>query len=218
MDVRSGSFQDTTPGLAHFCEHMLFLGTKKYPEEGEYAQFLSSNGGVHNAYTEAENTNYYFSVNSGKLEEALDRFAQFYISPLFNGDAVDREISAVNSEYEKDKGIPVWHLILLMSHVADPRSAYSRCIMPTMLYCMFWWVGCCMLASIRALLLYYLIRFTIGNTETLAIPDIRDQVIMYYNKRYSSNFVSPCVQYSIYPALLHAAICVYCTYLLTCNL
>ena len=142
MDVQSGFVQDTLPGMAHFCEHMLFLGTEKYPEEGEYAQFLSSNGGVHNAYTEAENTNYYFSVNSGKLEEALDRFAQFYISPLFTETAVDREISAVNSEYEKDKGIPVWHLILLMSYVADPRSAYSRCIMPTMLYCMYWWVNC----------------------------------------------------------------------------
>ena len=141
MDVRSGSFQDTIPGLAHFCEHMLFLGTKKYPDESEYAQFLSSNGGLHNAYTQSENTNFYFSVNSEKLEEALDRFSQFFISPLFNADAVDREISAVNSEYEKDKGIPGWHVILLMSRVADPRSAYSRCIVPTMLYCMYWWVG-----------------------------------------------------------------------------
>ncbi len=126
MDVRSGSFQDTTPGLAHFCEHMLFLGTKKYPEEGEYAQFLSSNGGYDNAYTDSENTNFYFSVNSGKLEEALDRFSQFFIGPLFTETAVDREINAVNSEYEKDKGIPGWHVFLLMKRVADPRSEFSK--------------------------------------------------------------------------------------------
>ena len=105
---------------------MLFLGTEKYPEEGEYAQFLSSNGGYDNAYTSFENTNYYFSVNSEKLEEALDRFSQFFIGPLFNEDAVKREISAVNSEYEKDKGIPGWHWLLLLRHVADSRSPFSR--------------------------------------------------------------------------------------------
>ena len=33
------------PGLAHFCEHMLFLGTARYPDEGEFARFISANGG-----------------------------------------------------------------------------------------------------------------------------------------------------------------------------
>lgn len=28
-------------GLAHFCEHMLFLGTEKYPEENEYSKYLN---------------------------------------------------------------------------------------------------------------------------------------------------------------------------------
>ena len=105
---------------------MLFLGTEKYPVEDAYSQFLTSNGGYDNAYTSSENTNYYFSVNSDKLEEALDRFAQFFIGPLFNKDAVNREINAVNSEYEKDKGIPGWHVYLLMKKVADPDSEYSR--------------------------------------------------------------------------------------------
>lgn len=34
------------PGLAHFCEHMLFLGTKKYPVENEYQRFLNEHGKV----------------------------------------------------------------------------------------------------------------------------------------------------------------------------
>ena len=32
------------PGLAHFCEHMLFLGTEKFPVENEYPRFLSEHG------------------------------------------------------------------------------------------------------------------------------------------------------------------------------
>jgi hypothetical protein len=31
VDVNVGYLVDTVPGLAHFCEHMLFLGSKKVP-------------------------------------------------------------------------------------------------------------------------------------------------------------------------------------------
>jgi len=38
-------------GLAHFLEHMLFLGSKKFPVSDEYRSFLSQNSGLSNAYT-----------------------------------------------------------------------------------------------------------------------------------------------------------------------
>ena len=127
VDVYSGSFNDgDIEGLAHFCEHMLFLGTEKYPDEGSYSKYLSTNGGYDNAYTSSENTNYYLSVNSDKLEGALDRLAQFFVSPLFNESGVDREKNAVNSEYQKDRGIPGWIDYLVMKTVAVPASPYSK--------------------------------------------------------------------------------------------
>ena len=48
MNVHVGACSDPfeIPGLAHFCEHMLFLGTKLYPEEGDFSKFLSSNGEI----------------------------------------------------------------------------------------------------------------------------------------------------------------------------
>jgi len=38
MNVHVGSFSDppSVPGLAHFLEHMMFLGTQKYPDEARY--------------------------------------------------------------------------------------------------------------------------------------------------------------------------------------
>jgi len=47
MDVHVGHFSDpaSLPGLAHFCEHMLFLGTQAYPDENSYSQYLSAHGG-----------------------------------------------------------------------------------------------------------------------------------------------------------------------------
>ncbi len=101
LDVNVGSRHDPEDyqGLAHFLEHMLFLGTEGYPEAGEYQAFISANGGAHNAFTSVENTNYFFDIRADALEGALDRFAQFFVSPLFNAAYVQREVNAVNSEY-----------------------------------------------------------------------------------------------------------------------
>jgi|UniRef100_UPI00404A8F63 insulysin len=85
-------------GLAHFTEHMLFLGTEKYPDVASYKAFISQNGGSANAYTTTDHTNYQFEVRHEAFPEALDRFAQFFIAPLFTADFTAREVNAVNNE------------------------------------------------------------------------------------------------------------------------
>jgi len=87
-----------TEGMAHFLEHMLFLGTAKYPDEGEYRRFMQANGGTNNAYTASDHTNYSFDVRHEALAQALDRFAQFFIAPSFNPAFVAREVNAVHNE------------------------------------------------------------------------------------------------------------------------
>jgi secreted Zn-dependent insulinase-like peptidase len=101
LNVHVGSHQNPKerPGLAHFLEHMLFLGTEKYPEAGEYQDFISQHGGTNNAYTAEENTNYFFDIEQASLEPALDRFAQFFIAPSFATSYVEHEKNAVNAEY-----------------------------------------------------------------------------------------------------------------------
>jgi len=56
IDVNVGHLSDPedVPGLAHFCEHLLFMGTVKYPVENEYSTFLSEHSGSSNAFTGAE--------------------------------------------------------------------------------------------------------------------------------------------------------------------
>ncbi|KAL2602980.1 hypothetical protein R1flu_022425 [Riccia fluitans] len=100
MDVHVGCFCDPPelPGLAHFLEHMLFFSNQKYPEEGSFMKFLGSHGGSTNAYTASLSTNFQFDVGVDHLEEALDRFAQFFICPAFSEDATGREVRAVDSE------------------------------------------------------------------------------------------------------------------------
>jgi len=71
VHVKAGHFNDpeTRPGLAHFHEHMLFLGTTKYPDENDFETYLSKNGGSTNAFTSMEDTNYYFSVAPMNYDE-----------------------------------------------------------------------------------------------------------------------------------------------------
>lgn len=104
LAVHAGYYDDPEdlPGLAHFCEHLMFLGTKKYPQENGYKQFILTNSGASNAFTSTQITNYHFQVKNSAFPEAVDRFAQFFIEPLFDPDCKDREINAVNSEHEKN--------------------------------------------------------------------------------------------------------------------
>ncbi|XP_066457093.1 insulin-degrading enzyme isoform X2 [Eleutherodactylus coqui] len=128
LDVFIGSLSDpdNISGLAHFCEHMMFLGTKKYPKENEYSQFLSEHAGSSNAFTSGEHTNYYFDVSHEHLEGALDRFAQFFLGPLFDESCKDREVNAVDSEHEKNLMNDAWRLFQLEKATGDPKHPFHK--------------------------------------------------------------------------------------------
>lgn len=106
-------------GLAHYLEHMLFLGTKKYPEAGSYKKYLGENSGSSNAYTGGDITNYFFEVSHGAFEGALDRFSDFFKAPLFDKKYAAREVNAVNSEHDKNKRSDSWRANYVASQIAE---------------------------------------------------------------------------------------------------
>eukprot|EP00656_Telonema_subtile_P056373 TRINITY_DN8994_c0_g1_i1.p1 TRINITY_DN8994_c0_g1~~TRINITY_DN8994_c0_g1_i1.p1 ORF type:complete len:937 (+),score=241.05 TRINITY_DN8994_c0_g1_i1:184-2994(+) len=112
------------PGLAHFLEHMLFTGTEKYPSEGEYAEFVAQNGGSRNANTTCNFTNYFLSIKPDKFEEALDRFSQFFTAPLLTKDCINREINAVDSEFQMGFTSDWWRAVGLHHHLSNPEHPW----------------------------------------------------------------------------------------------
>jgi insulysin len=128
MDVFVGTNNDPAnfPGLAHFLEHMLFLGTDRYPEAGEYQQFISDQAGSHNAFTAPEHTNYFFSLNPKALEPALDRFSRFFIAPTLDPAYVDREVNAVHSEYQSKLRDPARLSFEATKQGLNPSHPFSR--------------------------------------------------------------------------------------------
>ncbi|XP_024189601.1 insulin-degrading enzyme-like 1, peroxisomal [Rosa chinensis] len=128
MDVSVGSFSDPDglEGLAHFLEHMLFYASEKYPLEDSYSKYITEHGGRTNAFTATEHTNYYFDINPDGFEEALDRFAQFFIKPLMSADATTREIKAVDSENQKNLLSDGWRMNQLQKHLSAANHPYHK--------------------------------------------------------------------------------------------
>lgn len=102
------------------------MGTAKYPKENEYSEFLAQHSGSSNAFTGLDNTNYYFEVGHDHLEGALDRFAQFFISPAFSENCKDRELRAVDSEHKKNLQSDSWRLFQLEKNLSSPDHPYSQ--------------------------------------------------------------------------------------------
>uniref|UniRef100_A0A8C1ETM3 Insulin-degrading enzyme n=1 Tax=Cyprinus carpio carpio TaxID=630221 RepID=A0A8C1ETM3_CYPCA len=169
LDVHIGSLSDpdNISGLAHFCEHMLFLGTEKYPKENEYSQFLSEHAGSSNAFTSGEHTNYYFDVSHEHLQGALDRFAQFFLCPLFDESCKDREVNAVDSEHEKNLMNDAWRLFQLEKATGNPKHPFSK-----------FGTGN---------------KLTLETRPSKQGIDIREELLKFHSTYYSSNLMGFCV-------------------------
>ena len=71
LSVGVGSYQDpvTQQGLAHYLEHVIFLGSEEYAERNKLIKFVSTNGGRFQGTTYPRDTTYQFSVTAKKLPE-----------------------------------------------------------------------------------------------------------------------------------------------------
>ncbi|KAH8386500.1 hypothetical protein KR093_000811, partial [Drosophila rubida] len=98
-----GSFAEPRQyqGLAHFLEHMIFMGSKKYPEENIFDAHIRKCGGFTNAMTDCEDTLFYFEVAEKHLDSSLDYFTALMKHPLMKQEAMQRERCSVDSEFQQ---------------------------------------------------------------------------------------------------------------------
>lgn len=128
LSVKVGANNDphTLQGLAHFCEHMLFLGSKKYPNGDDYFKTITENNGHFNAYTDREITNFFFDIHYFSFDNALDIFSRFFIDPLFTEDKLFKEVNSVNSEFEKNLIIDSRKRAQILSYISNPDNPFHR--------------------------------------------------------------------------------------------
>src|SRR3989339_481742 len=123
LSVGVGQFQDPADysGLAHYLEHMLFMGTEAYPDPAEFGDFLARHGGFSNAYTAFEETNYHFALQAEQFAGALERFSEFFVHPLLNGTYAAQELQAVDSEHQKNLNNDYRRTYQVLAENANPQ-------------------------------------------------------------------------------------------------
>ncbi len=163
INIHVGSHQDPKGrlGLAHLLEHMLLLGTEKYPDAHDYQDFISQHGGTNNAFTGNENTAYYFDVTHAALESSLDRFAEAFVTPTFNPNNIEQELQSINAEYLAnimDDGRREWDVYATQFNANHPASNFS-------------------IGNLE----------TLGDEDN---KNIRDDLIAFFQNYYSANLMS----------------------------
>jgi len=126
VDTGAGADPRSMPGVAHFVEHCLFLGSERYPDENGYKAFLSNHGGRSNASTSLHTTTYKFEVLAEFGNDALDRFAQFFVAPLFTASGTGREVQAVDSENSKNLTADSRRRLQIVKALGDPHHYYTK--------------------------------------------------------------------------------------------
>ena len=108
VSIGSGSNDEEINGLAHFLEHLLFMGSTKYPKHNIYHEYVLSNGGIDNAFTSDKITCYYLSLNNKSFLNGLDIFSYFFKEPLLDIKYIKSETNIIDSEHNKNINSESW--------------------------------------------------------------------------------------------------------------
>ena len=130
LDVYIGSADEPKEyeGLAHALEHIIFLGTKKYPEASGFDNFLNLNSGYSNANTSLDHTNFHYEVSNEELEKSVDMFSEFFVEPLFKEELVNKELNAIHSEFKLESRDDSNRLLALILFEGYKDSHFNKFI------------------------------------------------------------------------------------------
>tara|TARA_X000000950_G_scaffold225465_1_gene271882 strand:+ start:722 stop:2023 length:1302 start_codon:yes stop_codon:yes gene_type:complete len=96
-DVGSADEGYGKSGLAHFLEHLMFKGTKKFPGS-TFSNFISKNGGSENAFTSYDYTAYFQTITSDKIEQVLEMEADRMQNLVLTKSEVETEKKVILEE------------------------------------------------------------------------------------------------------------------------
>ncbi|WP_277052125.1 pyrroloquinoline quinone biosynthesis protein PqqF [Zestomonas thermotolerans] len=101
LRVAAGSHDEPRafPGLAHFLEHLLFLGGRRFVGEQRLMPFVQACGGRLNASTGARSTEFFFELPAARLVEGLARLQDMLLYPALEESIQLREREVLEAEF-----------------------------------------------------------------------------------------------------------------------
>lgn len=100
MTVGVGSESDIEGfvGFTHLIEHLLFTGSKNFPEQHHIEKIVNKHQGEQNGVTKAFSTTFYFKIDKDGLEDFIPALVDAVKNPTFSEENILKEINNVNSE------------------------------------------------------------------------------------------------------------------------
>lgn len=131
--VKAGSRCETKRinGLAHFSEHMLFRGGKRYKDKNSIAEAADNIGADYNAETSEETIAFYMQSASSQLEIIVDILSDMIINSRFLTRDIDRERGVVIQEIKGDLDDPATQILTDWQELIFPNHALGRPILGT---------------------------------------------------------------------------------------
>jgi zinc protease len=129
--VRTGSRDEVEKGksgFAHFFEHMMFHGTKKYPREA-YEKIATSIGANPNAFTSDDITAYHLTFAKEDLEKVIELESDRFQNLSYEKAEFQTEAGAVYGEYRKNVTSPFSILNEKMQDLAYDVHTYKHTTM-----------------------------------------------------------------------------------------
>ncbi|MGY2272821.1 MULTISPECIES: pyrroloquinoline quinone biosynthesis protein PqqF [Pseudomonas] len=87
------------PGLAHFLEHLLFLGTERFPTSEGLMAYVQRHGGQINASTRERTTEFFFELPVARFAGGLERLADMLSHPRLALEDQLREREVLHAEF-----------------------------------------------------------------------------------------------------------------------
>lgn len=87
------------PGLAHFLEHLLFLGTERFPASDGLMAYVQRQGGQLNAQTGERRTDFFFELPPEAFASGLERLGDMLAQARLHLDEQLREREVLHAEY-----------------------------------------------------------------------------------------------------------------------
>ena len=126
--VASGSRYETDElgGVAHFIEHMVFKGTRRWPTAKEVSEVVEGVGGVMNASTDKEMTILWVKVASIHFHRALELLADMLLYPIMDSEEIEKERQVVQEELNMTNDYPSYRAEQLLDQEIWPNQALGR--------------------------------------------------------------------------------------------
>ncbi|MCQ4321608.1 pyrroloquinoline quinone biosynthesis protein PqqF [Stutzerimonas stutzeri] len=113
------------PGLAHFLEHLLFLGSRNYSAAEGLMPLVQGCGGQLNASTRERHTDFFFQLPADQLEEGLRRLVDMLANPLLDPAAQLREREVLQAEYQARAQDAETLCDAALGHALDPTHPFA---------------------------------------------------------------------------------------------